>query len=100
MAQEQTAIRERQKTRLREPGRFAVTMHNDDFTPMDIVVEVLKYVFFKAPTDAETIMLKVHREGKAVVGVYTYDIARSKVEKAMEMARSKKYPLKLTYAPE
>ena len=98
MAQEQTGIRERQKTRLKEPGRYVVMMFNDDFTPMDFVVEVLETIFFKS--QAEAIMLKVHHEEKAVVGLYSYDIAKSKVEKAMEQARSQKYPLKLTYMPE
>lgn len=100
MAQEQTGIRERQRTRLKEPGRYVVMMFNDDFTPMDFVVEILETVFFKSRAEAETIMLKVHHEEKAVVGSYSYDIAKSKVEKAMEHARSQKYPLRLTYMPE
>ena len=100
MAQEQTAIRERQKTRLKEPGRYVVMMFNDDFTPMDFVVEILESIFFKSQAEAEAIMLKVHHEEKAVVGTYSYDIAKSKVEKAMEKARTQKFPLKLTYMPE
>ena len=68
MAQEQTAIRERQKTRLKEPGRYVVMMFNDDFTPMDFVVEILESIFFKSQAEAEAIMLKVHHEEKAVVG--------------------------------
>ena len=68
MAQEQTAIRERQKTRLKEPGRYVVMMFNDDFTPMDFVVEILEIIFFKSQAEAEAIMLKVHHEEKAVVG--------------------------------
>ena len=98
MAQEQTAIRERQKTRLKEPRRYVVMMFNDDFTPMDFVVDILQSIFFKSAEEAETIMLKVHHEEKAVVGTYSYDIA--KVEKAMERSRLQKYPLKLTYMPE
>ena len=70
MAQEQTAIRERQKTRLKEPGRYVVMMFNDDFTPMDFVVEILESIFFKSQAEAEAIMLKVHHEEKAVVGTY------------------------------
>ena len=100
MAQEQTAIRERQKTRLKEPGRYVVMMFNDDYTPMDFVVEILESIFFKSQAEAEAIMLKVHHEEKAVVGTYSYDIAKSKVEKAMEKARTQKFPLKLTYMPE
>ena len=100
MAQEQSAIRERQKTRLKEPRRYVVMMFNDDFTPMDFVVDILQSIFFKSAEEAETIMLKVHHEEKVVVGTYSYDIAKSKVEKAMERSRSQKYPLKLTYMPE
>lgn len=100
MAQEQTAVRERQNTRVKEPKRYKVMMFNDDFTPMDFVVEILETIFFKSAEEAEAIMLKVHHEEKAVVGVYSYDIAKSKVEKAMERSRSQKYPLKLTYMPE
>ena len=61
-----------------------VMMFNDDFTPMDFVVDILQSIFFKSAEEAETIMLKVHHEEKAVVGTYSYDIAKSKVEKAME----------------
>ena len=82
------------------PPRFAVLMMNDDFTPMDFVVDILETIFFKSQAEAEAIMLKVHHEEKAVVGTYSYDIAKSKVEKAMEKARTQKYPLKLTYMPE
>ena len=71
-----------------------------DFTPMDFVVEILESIFFKSQAEAEAIMLKVHHEEKAVVGTYSYDIAKSKVEKAMEKARTQKFPLKLTYMPE
>ena len=55
MAQEQTAIRERQKTRLKEPGRYVVMMFNDDFTPMDFVVEILESIFFKSQAEARFI---------------------------------------------
>ena len=57
-------------------------------------------IFFKSQAEAEAIMLKVHHEEKAVVSTYSYDIAKSKVEKAMEKARTQKFPLKLTYMPE
>lgn len=100
MPQEQSQIRERQRTDLREPRRYKVTIYNDDFTPMDYVVKVLKEVFFKSTTDAEQLMLKVHHSDKAVVGIYTYDIAVSKVQKARQMARESGYPLRLSYEPE
>lgn len=100
MAQEQTAVRDRQNTRIREPRRYKVMIFNDDFTPMDFVVQILEEVFFKEGAEAEAIMLTTHNEGKAVVGTYGYDVARSKVEKAIRLSRSQKYPLRLTYMPE
>lgn len=100
MAKEQTAVKERQRLRIKEPRRYKVMIFNDDFTPMDFVVHILETIFFKSAEEAEDIMLKTHHERKAVVGIYCYDIAKSKVEKAMEMSRSQKFPLKLTYMPE
>ena len=100
MAQEQTAVRDRQDTRIREPRRYKVMIFNDDFTPMDFVVQILEEVFFKEGAEAEAIMLTTHHEGKAVVGTYSYDVAKSKVEKAIKRSRTQKYPLRLTYMPE
>lgn len=80
-----------------EPQMYKVIFHNDDFTPMDFVVLVLKSVFFKNDADAERLMMTVHREGQAVVGVYTKDIAMSKVQKTTRMAREEGYPLRVTY---
>ncbi len=97
MADEQTSVRERQRTGLREPRRYKVIMHNDDFTTMEFVVKVLETVFFKSAVEAETIMLAVHNSGKAVVGVYSYDIAVSKTKKAMEMAYRERFPFRMTY---
>ena len=100
MAKEQSAIKERQRTDLREPRRYKVTIYNDDFTTMEFVVMILKVVFFKSDTEAETLMLQVHHSDKAVVGIYSYDIAVSKVQKATLMAREEHFPLRLTYEPE
>lgn len=100
MAKEQSATKERQRTDLREPKRYKVTIYNDDFTTMEFVVMILKVVFFKSETDAQTLMLQVHHADKAVVGIYSYDIAVSKVNKATQMAREAGFPLRLTYEPE
>lgn len=75
-------------------------IHNDDFTTMEFVVAVLRTVFFKTEDEAERLMLAVHRVGKAVVGIYSYDVAVSKTGKAMRMARERDFPLRLTYQPE
>ena len=100
MSQNQSATCERQRIKLQEPRRYKVTIHNDDFTTMEFVVKVLVEVFFKTEAEAEALMLRVHRSTKAVVGVYTYDIAVSKVAKATRMAREAGFPLRLTYEPE
>lgn len=100
MAQQETSVRERVRTDLREPRKYIVTLHNDDFTTMDFVVEILKTVFYKSDEDAHQIMLAVHHQGKAVVGVYTFDMAVSKVNKATRMARENGFPLRITYQPE
>lgn len=100
MAQEQTGIRERQRVDLKEPRRYKVIMHNDDFTSMDFVVMVLRTVFSKSEADAEAIMLAIHKSGQAVVGIYSLDVAKTKVMKATQLARENNFPLKVTYSPE
>ncbi len=100
MPQEQSSIRERQRTNLHEPRRYKVIIFNDDFTSMDFVVMILTTVFFKSQTEAEQLMLAIHKSVKAVVGVYTYDIALSKVQKATRMAREAGFPLRLVCEPE
>lgn len=75
---------------------YNVIMHNDDITTMDFVVMVLKSIFRKSAEDAETIMLKIHNEGKAVVGTYYKDIAQTKAYYTMDLARKNGFPLKLT----
>ena len=100
MPQEQSNVRERQKNNLKEPRRYKVIIHNEDFTTMEFVVEVLKTVFYLSNEKAEELMLQVHHANKAVVGIYTYDIAVSKANKAINMAREKGFPLRLTVEPE
>ena len=99
MAKEQSSVRERQRVDLNEPRRYKVTIYNDDFTTMEFVVKVLRVVFFKSQADAEALMLQVHHSDKAVVGIYSYDIATSKVRKATNMAREAGFPLRLTVEP-
>ena len=100
MAKQQSSVKERQRIDVREPRRYKVYIYNDDFTTMDFVVRVLMVVFFKSEAEAETIMLMVHRSGKGLVGVYSYDVAVSKVQRATKMARDEGFPLRLTYTPE
>ena len=100
MEQQQSSFKEKERTDLREPQHFKVIIFNDDFTTMEFVVKILTTIFFKSAAEAETLMLQVHKSQSAVVGIYTYDIAQSKVQKATRMAREENFPLRLTVAPE
>lgn len=88
--------KERTISKVKEPGKYNVVFHNDDFTPMDFVTLILKHIFFKNDTEAETLMLKVHHEGKAVVGTYTYDVAMTKAANATDISRKNGFPLRIT----
>lgn len=85
-------MRERQRTNLKEPRKYKVIIYNDDFTSMDFVVMVLVQVFLYDEAEANRLMLQVHHSDKAVVGIYTYDIAVSKARKATNWAREKGFP--------
>lgn len=100
MAKEQSSIREREHIGTCEPRRYKVIIHNDDFTTMEFVVTVLKTVFFKTAEEAERMMLNVHRNGQDVVGIYSYDVALSKIKKATHMAREQNFPLRFSCQPE
>ena len=84
------------QTDTRQPPLFKVLMHNDDYTTMEFVVQVLMSVFHKSPADATQIMLHIHRNGIGVAGVYTYEVAETKVAVVEAMARQQEYPLKCT----
>ncbi len=79
-----------------EPSMYRVLLHNDDYTTMEFVVEVLMVVFSKSIEDATQIMFNVHRRGIGVCGVYTYEVAETKVATVEAMAREKGFPLKCT----
>jgi ATP-dependent Clp protease adaptor protein ClpS len=83
-----------QKPRLQEPKLFRVILHNDHYTTMDFVVKVIVTVFHKAAAEATKIMLDVHKKGHGVVGVYTWDIASTKVTQVHELARQSEFPLR------
>ena len=93
-----TATEVRPKTAA--PRRHKVIFHNDDFTTMEFVVEVLRGFFHKNEAEAVHVMLTVHKKGKAVAGVYTRDVAETKVAQVMKHARERGYPLLLTTEPE
>jgi ATP-dependent Clp protease adaptor protein ClpS len=89
-----------QESKLEKPKLFKVLLHNDDFTTMEFVVFILQYVFNRADADAITIMLKVHKEGVGVAGVYPYEIATTKAEKTMNLAKAREFPLLCTVEAE
>lgn len=95
MPQEQTTLREHTGQRTAGPPMYNVIIYNDDYTPMEFVVQILTDVFFKSHDEAVALMLTVHHAEQAVVGTYVYDIASSKVKKATRMAREKGHPLRL-----
>ena len=88
------------KTRLEKPKLYKVILHNDDFTTMEFVVFVLQYVFNLTDAEAFTIMLKVHNEGIGIAGIYPFEIANMKSEKAMNLAKAREYPLLCTVEEE
>ncbi|MGM0540387.1 MAG: ATP-dependent Clp protease adapter ClpS, partial [Thermodesulfobacteriota bacterium] len=79
-----------------EPPQYKVVLHNDDYTTMEFVVYVLKNVFLKSEGEAIQIMLSVHRNGSGVCGIYTYEVAETKVARVHSMAKEEGYPLKCT----
>lgn len=89
-----------QETKLEKPKLFKVILHNDDFTTMDFVVFVLQYVFNQADADAVTIMLSVHNSGMGIAGIYPYEVASMKSEKAMNLAKAREFPLLCTIEEE
>ena len=88
------------KEALKRPKLYKVLFHNDNYTTMEFVVAVLKEVFRRSESDAMAIMLNVHRNGMGVAGIYTYDIAETKVRITEQLARKSEFPLKLSLEPE
>ncbi len=88
------------ETRLEKPPLYKVVLHNDDFTTMEFVIYVLRSVFHKNDAEAFVIMMKVHEEGIGIAGIYTYEIANMKAEKAMNHARAQEFPLLCTVEEE
>lgn len=83
-------------TKTRKPSMYKVLMMNDDYTPMEFVIYVLQRFFSKSAEDATKIMLHVHQNGVGVCGVFTYEVAETKVTQVMDMARQHDHPLQCT----
>ena len=94
MTAAQKTVIEPKKSGLKPPDMFKVLLLNDDFTPMEFVVVVLERFFSKSREQATRIMLKVHREGQAVCGIYPKDIAETKMEQVVAFSRQNEHPLR------
>jgi ATP-dependent Clp protease adaptor protein ClpS len=92
-------VLDRQVEKLAPPPMYQVVLLNDDYTPMEFVVGVLQRIFGKDEDEAARIMLKVHHEGRGVCGVYTRDIASTRVEMVRQLARARQHPLQCVMEP-
>src|SRR5512144_3205000 len=97
---ESTLTEQRTERKLERPRLWRVLLHNDDYTTQDFVVWILETVFQKPRGEAFTIMLSVHRSGLGLAGVYTYDVADTKVKAAQARAEEHEFPLLVTMEPE
>ena len=88
-----TAVITKPKTRTKRPNQYRVLLLNDDYTPMEFVVHVLERFFNKSRDDATRIMLHVHHNGVGECGIYTYEVAETKVTQVMDFARKHQHPL-------
>ena len=84
---------------VKEPPKYAVILHNDDYTTMEFVIEVLQRFFQKTHEEATRIMLSVHHQGKGVAGIYSFEIAETKVMQVTKHARQNGHPLMCTAEP-
>ncbi len=87
------------KSKFRRPSMFKVVLMNDDYTPMDFVIEVLSKFFNMDSDKATEVMLTIHYKGKAVCGVYSSEIAETKVDQVCRFARNNEHPLMCTMEP-
>ena len=98
MSRAQSDLKEKVESRteeiLQEPIQYKILMHNDDYTTMDFVVQVLENIFNKPPSEAIQIMLNIHKQGIGVCGIYTAEIAETKVVAVHSMAKQNGFPLK------
>ena len=90
----------KEKIDLKEPSQYRVLLHNDDYTSMEFVIEILMSIFRMNEAKAYQVMMNVHKQGIGVCGVYTYDIALTKVEQVHSLARSEGFPLRASLEDE
>ncbi len=90
----------RKKAQTKKPRMYKVLLHNDDYTPMEFVVAILQHIFGRGEVDSTEIMLHVHNNGVGVAGVYSYQVAETKVQKVLATAKRHEYPLQCSMEPE
>jgi len=95
----QTGLVLDERTRTKKPPMYKVLLHNDDYTTREFVVWVLQTVFHKSENDAVSVMSHVHNHGVGVAGVYTFEVAETKVTKTMHLAKAQQFPLQLSIEP-
>jgi ATP-dependent Clp protease adaptor protein ClpS len=99
-AQESVLTESKQEQKLERPRLWRVLLHNDDYTTQEFVVWVLESIFRKPRPEAFTIMMSVHRSGIGIAGVYTHDVAETKVKATRQLAEEHEFPLLVTMEPE
>lgn len=94
------SVKEKIEIKIKKPGSYRVIIHNDDYTSMEFVVQVLVGVFKKQVVEATKIMFDVHKKGSGTAGIYSYDMGVTKIAQAIEMCEESGFPLKLTLEEE
>ncbi len=90
------AVKERTDEQIKEPSLYNVVLLNDDYTPMQFVVDVLETLFQKSPAEAYRVMMQVHLDGRGIAGVYPWEVAETKVDTLLTLAREAGHPLQAT----
>jgi len=88
------------KEEVKEPSMYKVLLHNDDYTTMDFVVEILMVIFNKSMEESILIMMSVHRQGIGICGLYTFEVAETKMNSVHALAREKGFPLRCSIEKE
>ena len=99
-ARESTLTDSQSDQKLEPPRLWRVLLHNDDYTTQDFVVWILETIFHKSRNEAFVIMMSVHRSGLGLAGVYTHDVAETKIKAVRELAEEHEFPLLVTMEPE
>lgn len=90
----------KKKEKVEKPPLYRVILHNDDYTTMEFVVVVLQKFFYKNETEATHIMLNVHKKGRGIAGIFTFEIAETKISQVHSYAKKQEHPLKCSLEPE